>query len=732
MHPTIAAHGVPDPERSDGGFVVSRASYDPSSTWTNGALALDEWLFSPTRWLAIDTSNQTVRGVTIPSLKAGLPLIGKGRVAAIFGRLREGALAVDIDVPGDFGHFITCEIAGWLKEQGIWHLVRPSGGAEGRHHIITAPGTRATELHEFVSWLRRDLKLNRVDLDLRDAVRPLSSPHRHGAHTRPRGDLREALRSLKRTFPDPPTLELGRPRKKVPKVTTASDIAAGADVRPLALQRWRRDLSPQWRRYLLTGDTSALGSHRPIDGKRSLVEAGLTNELVWAVGDPKIAWQLIRESHPTAMTKAKHRGWSWWVQYVWNTAVEAAEKFMPPSAAPRRTKQAPGIAAATAAARARLHALMWTIPTRSRPAVLLVGHHVIDRILSEGTLRVPCPERDLVKNTGIADRKTIRNALRLMNGTVGELHTECLSYTDRENTSFEFEIPAGQVCSQIPPLSCHPPQAPRGLWATLPRPAHSLWRALLATATPTELPDLAVAAGLVDHSESTPTKSHLATAKRAMVALTHAGLAQVDENGRWTHISSAPSPSVEMLARDAHARLHQQVEAERAAYRVGGTSAWSSAQARALKAQKAKEKAWWHGLSEGERSTRQSEMRHHFDALTLSEQDTRKAKLAEARIRAGLNEKDHHDQWLTSLSPDAFVERSRERAEHFRRMSDAERGLAVSLWTRHRARFGLQVGAHSDKDGLELTPDGAVDRDDAFLERQLELMVPTGPTRRAG
>ena len=161
MHPTIAAHGVPDPERSDGGFVVSRASYDPSSTWTNGDLALDEWLFSPTRWLAIDTSNQTVRGVTIPSLKAGLPLIGKGRVAAIFGRLREGALAVDIDVPGDFGHFITCEIAGWLKEQGIWHLVRPSGGAEGRHHIITAPGTRATELHEFVSWLRRDLKLNR-------------------------------------------------------------------------------------------------------------------------------------------------------------------------------------------------------------------------------------------------------------------------------------------------------------------------------------------------------------------------------------------------------------------------------------------------------------------------------------------------------------------------------------------------------------------------------------------
>ena len=66
--------------------------------------------------------------------------------------------------------------------------------------------------------------------------------------------------------------------------------------------------------------------------------------------DPKIAWQLIRESHPAAMTKAKHRGWSWWVQYVWNTAAQAAERLVPPSPDSRPTQPPPEIAAATAAA----------------------------------------------------------------------------------------------------------------------------------------------------------------------------------------------------------------------------------------------------------------------------------------------------------------------------------------------------------------------------------------------
>jgi hypothetical protein len=81
-----------------------------------------------------------------------------------------------------------------------------------------------------------------------------------------------------------------------------------ATVVPLLLQRWKRELRPDWR-YLLSGQTPAAawaaGATRTRDAveiDRSLVEAACTREMVWAIGDPGTAWQIIRESHPTAMT----------------------------------------------------------------------------------------------------------------------------------------------------------------------------------------------------------------------------------------------------------------------------------------------------------------------------------------------------------------------------------------------------------------------------------------------
>ncbi len=40
------------------------------------------------------------------------------------------------------------EIVDWLHRNDIWHLVRPSGGADGRFHVFTAPGPRCDESEE--------------------------------------------------------------------------------------------------------------------------------------------------------------------------------------------------------------------------------------------------------------------------------------------------------------------------------------------------------------------------------------------------------------------------------------------------------------------------------------------------------------------------------------------------------------------------------------------------------
>jgi hypothetical protein len=719
-------------------------------------LALDEHLFNPdaSQWLAIDADNSAVPKAVVTSLVDGLELVGKGRVAALVGHLRDGAGVVDIDVPGGFGNFLAAEVADWLRRRGCWVLERPSGGAKGRWHIFFAhrdyryapAGQRtglAAEVSDYLVALAVDVKVPRSELDLRDAVRPLSSQHRYGAVTRPKGDLRAALRSLRRVLPDQPEPTPLRPRSKVKNNAESTDgyRASSAQVVPLLLQRWKRELRPQWRQYLLTGEIPAgswaadpTKTRTAVEVDRSLVEASCTRELVWAIGDPDTAWRIIRESHPTAMTKAKHQGHSWWISYVWNELVRSAAEF-DTTDRPRQVEAPPAaVVEAVAAARVELGRLMWTVPARQRPALLLVGHHLLDRALREGCLRVPCPERDLLLDTGMGDRKTVRAALARVNGRLGTLHTDCLSLTERDSTSYEFEInvaPDGEG-RQIPPPVLDPPPTPRGLWRTLPRPCHSLWRTLLSSHGPTDLPDLAVKAGLVEAATDEPSKSQRTTTKAALVALSKAGLARVDEHGRWSAATRPRSVQVEQDAAAAYARQLETVEAERAAYRAGITSSWTAGRARAIKAAKSREKGWWDNLSPAARAERTAAKRFEFDQMSISQQAARKARLAERRIRAGLDELDQYQTWLHTIPADEYVARSLERKQRFQDLSPAERGASVAAWDRHRLRYGLtgqrfntlagdQRLATPDVEQAALLPDGAATRDAAFLERQGNL-----------
>jgi len=722
-------------------------------------LALDEHLFNPdaSQWLVIDSGNEAVPRTTIPSLLDGLELVGKGRIAALVGHLRDGAGVVDIDVPGDLGNWFAAEVTDWLRRRDCWVLERPSGGAQGRWHIFFAhpdfhyaPAASRTglaaEVSTFLTDLAADVKVPRGELDLRDAVRPLTSPHRHGAVTKPTGDLRQALRDLKRTLPQRPVASLLRPRAKVKPAhatTSAASVAGSGLVVPLALQRWKRQLRGDWRQYLLHGDVppgswsaAATRTRTAVAVDRSLVEAACTREMVWAVGDPELAWRLIRESHPAAMTKAKHQGYSWWLAYVWNELVRSASEFNhTPGEKPRQVQAPPAeVVAAVAAGRRELEQLMWTIPVRRRPALLQVGHQLLDRVLREGSLRVPCPERDLLLDTGLSDRKTVRAALARLNGRLGTLHTDCLSLTERDSTSYEFEINSApeQGRRQIPPPVFDPPPPTRGLWAILPRASHNLWRTLLTTEAPADLSELGVKAGLVEAATDLPSKSQRSTAKAALVALAKAGMAKVDEHGRWQAATRPRSLQVEQAAATAYARQLEIVEAERAAYRAWTTSSWTAGRARAIKAAKAREKAWWDNLSPAARAERAVAKRLEFDQMSITQQARLKSRLAERRIRAGLVELEQYQTWLQDLPADEYVARSLDRKERFRQLSEAERGASVAAWDRHRLRYGLtaqrlavqaavRAATPPDVEQAALLPEGAASRDAAFLERQGRL-----------
>lgn len=737
-------------------------------------LALDEHLFNPdaSQWLAIDAGNQAVPRAVVPTLEDGLELVGRGRVAALVGHLRDGAGVVDIDVPGPLGDFLAAEVADWLRRRDCWVLERPSGGARGRYHIFFAhpdfhyapAATRsgfAADVSGFLGALAVDVKVPRHELDLRDAVRPLSSPHRHGAITAPKGDLREALRGLKRLFAARPEPSQLRPRTKARTSTSGQSIGPGtpsstgastALVIPLALHRWKRQLRAEWRHYLLTGQVPpgcwAAGSTRTRDAvtvDRSLVEAACTRELVWAIGNPETAWRIIRESHPAAMTKAKHHGYSWWIAYVWNASVRSAETLTTAVTKPQRVSPPPAaVVDAVAAARQDLERLKWTVPARQRATLLLVGHQLLDRVLRARDLRVPCPERDLQLDCGLGDRKTIRAALARLNGQIGTLHTDCLSPVNRDCTSYEFEInlaPSGHA-REIPPPVFDPPPTARGLWLTLPRSSHSLWRTLLATSTPMHLDDLVVKAGLVESVGDQPSRSQRSTVKAALVALAKAGLVRVDEGGRWQAASRPVAVRVEQDAATMYARQLEGIEAERAAYRAGAASSWTAGRARAMKLARAREKAWWTNLERSERAARATAKRLEFDQMSITDQATLKARLAERRIRTGIDEHETHQAWLHGLSGDEYVARSLHRRQRFECLSPAERGASVAAWERHRQRYGLATGQRSvtttdrpatvEVEHRALLPVGPTARDALFLERQGQLVTDDPMIGRAG
>lgn len=91
---------------------------------------IDDALFDPACWFALDATNHRVPRVAVVSLEAGLAMVGKHRVRSIVGRLRPGVVAVDVDAAGMIGHALAEAVHSWCARRDLWSLVRPSGGAD--------------------------------------------------------------------------------------------------------------------------------------------------------------------------------------------------------------------------------------------------------------------------------------------------------------------------------------------------------------------------------------------------------------------------------------------------------------------------------------------------------------------------------------------------------------------------------------------------------------------------
>ncbi|WP_380162785.1 hypothetical protein [Kineococcus sp. R86509] len=425
--------------------------------------ALDEQLFTTGPWLAIDAANVAVKGVRPATLPQALSLIGQGRVASVVGTLREDVVGVDIDSP-TFAGDILSTLQSFCTARGLWHLTRPSGGADGRAHLLLVPAVHRADFEDLVERLRRELgrkadprtgrparPLSRAHLDVRTQLRPLSAPHR--CKPTPALDedvLAEALASL------PAHLQTLSPRLRESRTASAvsSSASSPADRRspraaarstgllePLVpLPRPRRDLPPAWAAYLREGRSAATAAG--VDRSpttRSTIEYDATRQLVLAGYNAQQAWDLITTAHPTAFVKARSNGQRWWWN-EWNRRVSEADAWLAQQRSERTHRSTAGSTAhlaptnltdaadsadsadpaAEASARAaheaitrahvELEATWRSWPAQSRHTLRELMRYALDRMARCEATAVALPQRDVLLDTPIASRNTVATA----------------------------------------------------------------------------------------------------------------------------------------------------------------------------------------------------------------------------------------------------------------------------------------------------------------------------------
>lgn len=712
---------------------------------------LDNWLFVPDRWFAIDEQNAAAAGVVVASLQHGMELASAsavtpgGRRLTFAGRLRAEVVAVDVDVDGVVGDAIVEHLVSWCLEHRLWHLVRPSGGSGGRAHVFIVPAGLVEDLEAYTRQLRADYRTTGMAVDVRGgrhpqkALRPLSAPHRSGKTTRPLGPLTRLLAELRQVLPTPPSpaeprrsqrahrgsrgREGHRPALSGTKRGGRQSLQDGLALVPT--RRGRRELPQPWAAYLGAGKAAPVAT-----SDRSEVELRATAVLLRCGLDAANAWTAIADSPANVMVKAKARGPDWWTRHVWNAAVRTEQQYRAghvPASRPAEEPQAPVNAlenvvdretlTAVAAARAALTVLQWRITARRRPAVLLVAHTLLDRMAREGTTTVPCPLRNLLLDTGLSLR-TASGALNDLDGLLGRRVAETFDPARRDSSSHTFVLDRrfgdlflpGQVTPRAEDLGVsltatpvsHPPSRarplPPGTWVWLGASCHAVWRVLIGHSEGLTVTSVAREAGLTSGPLAEMSPRQIRTLRSHLRDLAGAGLASVDAGGQWRGQHRMRSASL-VGATLCYEALADQVTAERAAYRAGPhlSAGWRYGREQALCRQRQVDRArqlrWLAQLSTGERASRRDQFARRFASTPLVQQCAWKHEWALRRAQAGTeSESARHDRWLAALSDADYARRAVERAFTFSRLPAPLQVAFAQEWHQHRATWQVSRG----------------------------------------
>ena len=368
------------------------------------ARTIDELVFRPGSWRGLAADNTCVKGVRASSLDQALRLIGQGQVATVFGLLRPGVVAVDVDMAR--GEAVVGDMVAWCVEVGVWHVVRRSG-REGHAHVLVVVGDRRDELVGFCERLRVSYGVSGTRIDVREGhkgLRPLSAPHRSGVTPPLPAGLARAARAL-------PAALRGLPPATAPTTAPARAGVASLVARPLPRSIKARDLPADWADYFAAGIPPAQVAGWS-DASRSTVESTATWQMAAAGWGAERAWLAISQAHPRAFTKARAKGRRWWTATVWNRKVEDLTADPPPPA--QRHSPDPELVRRIAAHRDAWEAV-WVAryPDPRRHTLRRVLDVLLDRMTRTANPRVPCPQRDLVLDTGLS-RPTVTAALTVL------------------------------------------------------------------------------------------------------------------------------------------------------------------------------------------------------------------------------------------------------------------------------------------------------------------------------
>ena len=209
-------------------------------------------MFQPTSFRGLAADNNSVKGVHSLSLDKALRMVGQDQVATVFGLLRPGVVAVDVDMAR--GEAVVGDLVAWCVQADLWHVVRRSG-QEGHAHVLIVVGDRRAELGGFCERLRAAYGVSGKLIDIREehkGLRPLSAPHRLGTTPPLPAGLARAARAL------PAALRV------LPPATAPTPVRARTGIvslvaRPLPRSIKARDLPADWADYFVGGYSPGAG-----------------------------------------------------------------------------------------------------------------------------------------------------------------------------------------------------------------------------------------------------------------------------------------------------------------------------------------------------------------------------------------------------------------------------------------------------------------------------------------